>query len=108
VTRAYGVLQGSSNGPLCWNSVHLSAFQTLNALTPGLEIQSADNSLILSRKGEPFADDTDLWVSDNTTTCIGLTPPEGQQQLAQRWHRVLRCTGGDLGLHKCFSTFVEF
>jgi len=68
VTRAYGVLQGSSNGPLCWNSVHLPAFQTLNALTPGLEIQSADNSLILSHKGEAFADDTNLWVSNNTTT----------------------------------------
>jgi len=108
VTRAYGVLHGWSNGPLCWNSVHLPAFQTRNALTPGLDIQSADNSLILSRKGEAFADDTDLWVSDNTTTCIGLTPPEGLQQLAQRWHRVRRCTGGNLGLHKCFSTFVEF
>ena len=33
VTRAYGVLQGSSNGPLCWNSVHLPTFQTINALT---------------------------------------------------------------------------
>jgi hypothetical protein len=108
VTRAYGVLQGLSNGPLYWNSVHLPAFQTLDTLTPGLEIQSADNSLIQPGKGEVFADDTDLWVSDNTTTCIGLTPPEGLQQLAQHWHRVLRCTGGGLGLHKCFWTFVEF
>jgi hypothetical protein len=108
VTRAYGVLQGSSNGPLSWNSVHLPAFQTLNALTPGHEIQSADNSIILSRKGDAFADDTNLWVSNNTITCTGLTPSEGLQQLAQRWHRVLRCTGGDLGLHKCFWTFVEF
>ena len=105
----YGVLQGSQDAGAIWLSLWAVLYMVLEMITPGLEFSSADFTLRTKRKGEAFVDDTDVWLTETTTTdnkvgtlIIAITA------LFQRWYRTLRASGGMLGFTKCFFYLIKF
>ena len=74
-------------------------FAALEQQSPGISCRSPDGTIQDVRAADAFVDDTDLYVSVDTSF-----PQLAQQAqvVAQHWEQLLHTSGGALALNKCF------
>ena len=94
-----GTLQGSGASPCIWLAISAVLIAALEQRSPGISFRSPDGTIQDVRAADAFVDDTDLYVSVDTSF-----PQLAQQAqvVAQHWEQLLYTSGGALALNKCF------
>lgn len=101
----YGAGQGSTNGPFFWTIIFWLMASALDLTKRALWFISACATLVASRTGDAFVDDSHLGVTSSFEDVDNLTMEENTrlhelqvtgdlQRLAQHYERLLWSTGG--------------
>ena len=96
-----GVVQGSGAAPALWLIITIFLVRYLHSKKVTAEITSPISRSILPLAALIFIDDTNLCVfnlgTDNAEEVVIKA-----QHLLDAWYKVLKFTGGDLKLSKCY------
>ena len=94
-----GVLQGSGAAPCIWLSISCVLLHALSTHTTGFQATCPCYSKTSKRPGEPFVDDTDLWLT-STSSSSNVTLITSMQKVAQLWERLLFVSDRTLAIQK--------
>ena len=102
-----GVVQGNGAAPALWLIISIFLVRYLYSKKVTTEISTPISRVILPLAALIFVDDTDLYVfnsgADNAEDVVIKA-----QRLLDAWHEVLKFTGGDLKLSKCYWTLQDY
>ena len=94
-------MQGNGAAPALWLIISIFLVRHLHSKKVTTEISTPISRVILPLAALIFVDDTDLYVfnsgADNAEEVVIKA-----QRLLDAWHEVLKFTGGDLKLSKCY------
>ena len=102
-----GVVQGSGAAPAIWLIISIFLVRYLCKKKVTTEITSPMSRVILSLAALIFVDDTDLYVFNSGTDSTEEIARKAQR-LLDVWHEILKFTGGDLKLSKCYWTLQDY
>lgn len=102
-----GVAQGSGAAPAPWLIISIFLVRYLHSKKVTTEISSPIVKAMLPLAALIFADDTDLYVFNSSTDTAEEVVTKAQR-LLDAWHEILKCTGGDLKLSKCYWTLQDY
>jgi len=101
-----GIGQGNGAGPQLWAAVSIPLFEIL--CQEGF-LATIICVMLLQQQtlgGFAFVNDMDLMVTDSTNTIQAVT--NKMQGSLKLWHSLLKATGSDLVLEKCFWFLIDF
>ena len=102
-----GVVQGSGAARALWLIISIFLVRYLHSKKVTAEISSLITKATLPLAALIFVDDTDLYVfnsgTDNAEEAVTKV-----QSLLDAWHEILKFTGGDLKLSKCYWTLQDY
>ena len=96
-----GVVQGSGAAPALWLIISIFLVRYLYSKNLTTPICIAMSRAVLPLAALIFVDDTDLYVFNSGSENTEKVVIKGQQ-LLDAWHDILKFTGGDLKLSKCY------
>ena len=100
-------MQGSGAAPALWLIISIFLVRYLCSKNLTTPICTPISQVVLPLAALIFADDTDLHVfnsgSDTTEEVVMKA-----QRLLDAWHNILKFTGGDLKLSKCYWTLQDY
>ena len=103
-----GVLQGSGTAPCIWMCVSNALLQALSSLSAGFSAHCPQEGILTSsRPGETFVDDTDLWLTSDTSSDSNLVL---STMNTQHWERLLFSRGPKRvsnSMLKCIRPFAQ-
>jgi len=100
-----GIGQGNGIGPQIWVAVSMPLFAILCQEGFVATVICTMSTQSRSMGGFALIDNTDLIVTNSSNDEKGS---EKMQQLVNLWHGLLKATGGNLVLEKCFWYLVDF
>ena len=102
-----GVVQGSGAAPALWLIISIFLVRYLYSKNLTTPICTPISRAVLPLAALIFVDDTDLYVFNSGSDTTEEVVMKGQQ-LLDAWHDILKFTGGDLKLSKCYWTLQDY
>ena len=102
-----GVVQGSGAAPALWLIISIFLVRYLYSKNLTTPICTLISRAVLPLAALIFVDDTDLYVFNSGSDTTEEVVMKGQR-LLDAWHDILKFTGGDLKLSKCYWTLQDY
>lgn len=102
-----GVVQGSGAAPALWLIISIFFLRYLHSKNVTTQLRTPISGVLLPLAALMFVDDTDLYVFNSgvdTTRELVIKA----QKLLDAWHNILKITGGNLKLSKCYWTLQDY
>jgi hypothetical protein len=96
-----GLLQVSAAVSIMWTMLSTLALTVLSLRSLPAHFYTPQIETYTKRQGEAFVDNTTLWTTSYTTTCI-VTIVARAAIKAQAWAQIIFVCGGWLNLKKCY------
>ena len=102
-----GVVQGSGAAPALWLIISIFLVRYLYSKNVTTKLSSPITNAVLPLAALIFVDDTDLYVFNSGADTAEEVVIKAQR-LLNTWHEILKFTGGDLKLSKCYWTLQDY